>query len=138
MISTFDDLLLAAGAQGVPQRLLMVFAAADLPEDATAEQRAGFVSGHGGALAPLMCVDKRPEQLASFAQLCAEADSLNSGWCLVLAGALSGQNGLDPTDQAVDDVFQRWLEHMRMGRVDQVLAQTLVFTRDGTAVQLQA
>ena len=71
-IQHFDDLLAAARAQAQPQRLLMVFVATELPEDASAEQRARFAEGEGGALVPLMCVDKTPEELDSFATLLAE------------------------------------------------------------------
>ena len=38
-ISTFDDLLAAARAQPQPQRLLMVFAAVELPDDARRTRR---------------------------------------------------------------------------------------------------
>ena len=38
--------------------LLFVFAGAELPDDATPEQRQRFAEGAGGALVPLMCVDK--------------------------------------------------------------------------------
>ena len=41
-ISSFDDLIEAARAQPEPQRLLFVFAAVELPDDATAAQRARF------------------------------------------------------------------------------------------------
>lgn len=138
MISNFDDLLHAARAQAQPQRLLMVFAGAELPDDATPQQRAEFDAGQGGALVPLMCVDKSPDEIESFAQLHKEADGMHSGWRVVLAGALSGTQGQAPSNQAVDDTLQRWLGQIQAGRMDQVLAQTLAFTRDGMAVPLQA
>ena len=87
MISNFDDLLQTARAQPLPQRLLLIFAGAELPADADAEQRARFDAGEGGALVPLMCVDKRPDDVTSFAQLCTEADGMHSGWRVVLAGS---------------------------------------------------
>jgi hypothetical protein len=59
-ISSFDDLLCAARAQPEPQRLLFVFADAVLPDDSSPEQRARFEAGQGGALVPLMFVDKTP------------------------------------------------------------------------------
>ncbi|HQS32831.1 MAG TPA: ribonucleotide reductase subunit alpha, partial [Polaromonas sp.] len=72
-ISSFDDLLQAARAQPEPQRLLFVFAGVELPDDATPEQRQRFAAGQGGALVPLMCVDKRPDELASFGALMQES-----------------------------------------------------------------
>ena len=71
-ITCFDDLLRAAHERR--ERLLLVFAGAELPADATPEQRARFAQGEGGALVPLMCVDKPPEELASF-----DAGSINQG-----------------------------------------------------------
>ena len=46
-----------------------MFADASLPAGASAEQRASFESGQSGELSPLMCVDKDPHALASFAAL---------------------------------------------------------------------
>ena len=79
-ITTFDDLLATARQQREPQRLLFVFAAAELPEGSTPEQAARFESGQGGALAPLMCVDKTPEELLSFAALAGEAQQFGQAW----------------------------------------------------------
>ena len=66
---SFDDFLQLARQQSEPQRLLLVFAQAELPRDANADERAAFGRGEGGALAPLVCVDKLPEEIASFAEL---------------------------------------------------------------------
>ena len=81
-ISHFNDLLAAARGQTERQRLLLVFASASLPAGATAEQKARFEAGESGELAPLMCVDKDPGQLADFAALVDEASTLGSDWAL--------------------------------------------------------
>jgi len=65
-ISSFADLLREARQQPEPQRLLFVFAGAALPDDSTPEQRRRYAAGAGGALVPLMCVDKAPDELRSF------------------------------------------------------------------------
>ena len=44
-ISSFDDLLRSARDQSEPQRLLFVFTAAGMPDDATPAQRARFEAG---------------------------------------------------------------------------------------------
>ena len=62
-IASFDDLLQAAREQAEPQQLLFVFAGAELPAGASAQQRAQFEAGEGGELAPLMCVDKPAAEL---------------------------------------------------------------------------
>ena len=131
-ITTFDDLLLAARQQPEPQRLLLVFAGASLPPAANAAQRAAFDAGEGGELAPLMCVDKDPMALASFAELAAEAESLGPRWALVFAAALAGRAPLPPSDSQVDAALQQMIEAVRAGKV----ARYLVFDRQGGAVQL--
>ena len=72
-ISSFDDLLRAACEQPEPQRLLFVFASAELPGDSTPEPRARIEAGQGGVLTPLMSGDKTPEELRSFAALVEES-----------------------------------------------------------------
>ena len=72
-ISSFDDLLRAARQQPEPQRMLFVFTGAELPDDSTPEQRRDFAAGAGGALVPLMCVDKTPDELTTFAALAEES-----------------------------------------------------------------
>ncbi|MDH5204091.1 MAG: hypothetical protein OEW36_00400 [Hylemonella sp.] len=63
-----------AAQQPTAQRLLLVFCKAELPEDATPQQKADFEAGEGGMLAPLATVDKFPVALGSFAELSAEAE----------------------------------------------------------------
>ena len=92
-ILSFDDLLQAARAQSQPQRLLFVFAGVELPDDSTPVQRARFEAGQGGALVPLMCVDKRPEELSSFAALVQESSQFGHAWGLVFAAAPRRQGG---------------------------------------------
>ena len=46
---------------------------AELPEDCTPEQRERFAAGDGGALVPLMCVDKTSDELTTFAALVEES-----------------------------------------------------------------
>lgn len=117
-ISNFDDLLQAARAQPLPQRLLFVFAGAELPEDSTEEQRAGFEAGQGGALVPLMCVDKTPAQLQDFAALLAESAGMGQDWRIVFAAALSGSGNQSPTSEDAQAPLQRMVEAIRQGTHD--------------------
>jgi hypothetical protein len=134
-ISNFDDLLQAARQQPQPQRLLLVFAGATLPDHATPEQRAQFEAGESGELSPLMCVGKDPAVLASFDALLAEAAEATSGgpaWALVFAAALSGRDGLPPSDAQVDAALETLVEAVRTGD----LARLIPFDRQGQAVNL--
>jgi hypothetical protein len=132
-ISTFDDLLLAARQQALPQRLLMVFADAELPDDATAEQCRNFESGAGGALAPLMSVDKDPVELASFAALAEESLAHGGGWDLVFVGSLGGNSGRPPTSMQADMALDHMIEAVKSGRFGNLIA----FDRRGEAVSLR-
>lgn len=131
-ISSFDDLLQAARAQPQPQRLLFVFAGAELPDDATPEQRAHFEAGQGGALVPLMCVDKRPEEIASFAALVDEAGQFGHDWAMVFAAAMSGTLHQAPSSEDAEEPLQRMVEAIKGG----AHGTFIPFNRQGEPVQL--
>ena len=117
-ISSFDDLLLAARQQPAPQRLLFVFAAVELPDDATPAQRARFEGGQGGALVPLMCVDKTPQELASFDALVDEAAQFTApghDWAMVFAAAMSGAPGREPSSADAEAPLQRMVDAIKGG-----------------------
>ncbi|MGZ5276512.1 MAG: ribonucleotide reductase subunit alpha [Caldimonas sp.] len=116
-ISSFDELLQAARSQEQPQRLLFVFAAAELPEDATAAQRARFEAGHGGTLTPLMCVDKTPDELPSFAALVAEAREFGRPWDIVFVAARWGSAGRGPSSADTEAPLQRMVDSIKSGRI---------------------
>lgn len=131
-IATFDDLLNAAREQKLPQRLLFVFAAVELPDDATAEQRGHFERGQGGALVPQMCVDKAPDELATFDDLVAEAALFGKPWGMVFAAAMSGQPGKALTSADADQPLERMVESIKQGQI----AAFIPFDPQGQAVHL--
>lgn len=114
-ISSFDDLLRAAREQPEPQRLLFVFAGAELPDGCTPEQRARFECGEGGALAPLMSVDKTPDALGTFAALVEESRPFGADWAIVFVASLAGRDGCAPTSADVDRSLQRMIESIKTG-----------------------
>jgi hypothetical protein len=116
-IESFDDLLHAAKAQPEPQRLLFVFATAGVDDDATPEQRARFEAGQGGTLTPLMCVDKLPDELASFDVLLAESREFEQAWDMVFVAALPGAGGVSPTSEQAEAATQRMVEAIKSGRI---------------------
>ena len=116
-ISSFDDLLRAAREQPEPQRLLFVFTAAGVPDDATPEQRARFDAGQGGTLTPLMCVDKAPDEWASFDALLAESREFARPWDIVFVAAMSGSKGRAPTNADAEAPLQRMVESIKAGTI---------------------
>jgi len=131
-ITSFDDLLAAARAQPFPQRLLLVFAEAGVGRDATPEQRAAFAAGHGGELTPSTCVDKSPDEIASFEALVAESRQAGPPWAVVFAACLDGAVGAPPDSRAVDASLRRMVESIRAGS----LGGMAVFDTSGRAVTL--
>ncbi|NRF71007.1 ribonucleotide reductase subunit alpha [Aquincola sp. S2] len=118
----FEQLLSAARAQPDPQVLLFVFARAELPPDATAEQRARFEAGVGGELTPLMCVEKSLDELTTFDALVAESRDVGPPWTVVFAAGLGGRDGAPPAPRAVEGALTTMVERVRSGAVDAFLA----------------
>jgi len=131
-ISNFDDLLRAAREQPEPQRLLFVFAHAVLPDDSTPEQRARFEAGEGGALAPLMAVDKTPEEMDTFAALVEESRQFGTDWAVVFVTSLPGRAGRPPTSKEADQPLQRMVESIKAGSIGSFLP----FNRQGEPMLL--
>lgn len=131
-IASFDDLLQAARLQADPQRLLFVFAGVELPDKPTAAQRAAFEAGRGGSLAPIMCVDKSPEELPDFATLVGESEQFGQPWAVVFAAALSGRNGRAPAEADVDKALERMVESIKGGAVGSMIP----FDRQGQVLML--
>jgi hypothetical protein len=116
-ITSFDDLLRSARDQTEPQRLLFVFTAAGMPDDATPDQRTRFDAGHGGRLTPLMCVDKAPDEWASFDALLAESREFAQPWDIVFVAAMSGTKGRAPTSSDAEAPLQRMVESIKAGTI---------------------
>lgn len=118
----FEQLLQAAATQPEPQRLLFVFAEAELPADATPAQREQFAAGRGGALVPLACVDKAPSDLTTFEALVAESREASPPWQAVFIAGLPGQGGRAPSPQEIDAALKAMVEAVRLGRFSGYLA----------------
>ena len=132
-IHDFSGLLHAALEQPEPQRLLLVFAAAELPGDASAEETASFQRGEGGALAPVVCVDKLPGEIDSFAALLDESQRTGVAWDILFVASLPGRAGLAPNADEAVQPLRMMVEAIKDGRIGEFIA----VTRDGALVQLQ-
>ncbi|MFO1246051.1 MAG: ribonucleotide reductase subunit alpha [Ramlibacter sp.] len=131
-ITSFDDLLFAARSQPEPQRLLFVFAGAELPGDATPQQRASFEAGEGGALVPLMTVDKAPDEIASFHTLLEESLTFSQEWRILFVAAMSGHNGNPPSSVDAERLLEGMVESIKQGAVGSFIS----LDRQGQAVAL--
>ena len=131
-IEHFDDLLALARAQSQaePQRLLMVFTAAECEPDASPAQRASHLAGQGGVLRPLMCVDKDPADIANFVALAAEARHAGPAWSLMFAAALAGRSSAAEIERTLEMLVKR----VETGE----LSGLIPFNPAGEAVQLIA
>lgn len=131
-ITCYADLIVAANAQSEPQRMLFVFARAELPDDATAVQKQEYEAGHGGALAPVVCVDKLPAEQPTFAGLVEESAQTGIDWDIVFVTTMSGRAGITPTSDEAAQALKMMVESVRQGGI----ANFLAFDRTGTAVSL--
>lgn len=131
-LTSYADLIQAALAQAEPQRLLFVFAQAELPGDATADQERRFRSGEGGALAPVMCVDRSPHDVASFVSLVEESRGMGTSWDIVFVSTMRAKADPASTAAVAGQRLELMVEAIKHGAVGKFLA----FTRDGSLVQL--
>lgn len=133
-LSNFSDLLTAACQQPEPQRLLLVFAVAELPRDASPDECAAFERGDSGALAPVLCVDKLPTEIANFTALREESSGTGIAWDILFVGALPGRGGYPPNSDEAVQPLQMMVEQIKGGRI----AHFLAVDRHGELVNLQA
>ena len=64
-----------------------------------------------------MCVDKRPDELASFATLVAESIQFGpQPWGIVFAAAMSGTLDRAPTSEDAEEPLQRMVEAIKQGK----------------------
>lgn len=129
----FAGLLQAARELEEPQRLLLVFATAESPADATAEEKQRFERGEGGALAPALCVDKAPEEIRDFAALAEESRQTGIDWDILFVAAMSGRGGHAPNSDEAMQPLRLMVEAIKSGRVGDFLA----VDRNGELVQLE-
>ncbi|RBP27571.1 hypothetical protein DET50_11456 [Marinobacter pelagius] len=121
MISNYQDLIQATREQPEPQRLLFVFCRAELPDDASAEEKAAFERGEGGALTPVICVDKTPDEAPDFNVLAQESQATGQPWDMVFVAAMSGRGGTAPSSDEAQQPLTMMVEGIRMGHISNYL-----------------
>lgn len=131
-ITDFRSLLEAARAESDPQQFLFVFARTELPDEHDSEQAQRFQAGHGGALVPVMYVDKMPGELTTFEALVAESQQMSDNWQVVIVAILGGFNGQPPAPEQTEDAFKNLIGTLKAGGN---MSQLLAFDRDGEPLQ---
>lgn len=131
-LTDFSDFLAAARTQDEPQRLLFLFAVRELPPNHTPGQKKRFEAGQGGALAPVMCVDKAVEEVTDFAALAQESRQTGQPWDLLFVAALAGQAGAAPQAQDIERALRAMVDAVHRGAVERFLA----FDPQGRILQL--
>ena len=122
-ITNYESLLFFAKQQPEPQRLR-----ASLPDDHGEEDESRFHSGQGGALQPIMCVDKTLDELSTFSNLVAEAERIEKDWQIVLAG----RSGVAPSSDDAEEPLKMMLHTVETGGD---LSKYMAFDREGVPVQ---
>ncbi|HJW57562.1 MAG TPA: ribonucleotide reductase subunit alpha, partial [Burkholderiaceae bacterium] len=91
-----------------------------------------FQAGLGGALTPIMCVDKPQTELTDFPALVAESDKTGNQWDVVLIACLSGRRGAMPSAADAEPVLKTMIESVRSGGN---LTRFVAFDRDGDPIR---
>lgn len=131
-ITDYESLLSVANQQPEPQRLLFVFLRASLPDDHGEADASNFHSGQGGALQPIMCVDKTLGELSTFSDLVAESERVEKDWQIVLVAGLAGKNGIAPSSDEAEEPLKMMLHTVENGGD---LSKYMAFDREGAPVQ---
>ena len=132
-ISNYSDLLAAARSQAQPQRLLFAFARAELPDDAGGPERARYAERCGGALKPVMCVDKTLAELGSFEDLVSESRHTGADWDIVFVTTMSGRGGKPPTTAQAEAPLNMMVTYIHTGQVERFLA----FDKEGELLAIK-
>ena len=92
-----------------------------MPDEASPEERAAFERGEGGALTPVICVDKTPEEAPDFGALQEESRATGQSWDVVFVAAMSGRGGTPPSTDEAQQPLTMMVESIRLGHISHYL-----------------
>jgi len=131
-IDSYASFIAMANAQPEPQRLLWVFARAELPTGHTETQKQHFMAGQGGALEPVLCVDKLPAEVAQFDTLVQESSRTGVAWDIAFVASMSGRAGIAPNSDEAIQPMRLMLNKIQSG----IIAEFLTFDKHGELISL--
>lgn len=131
-IDSYSSFIAMANAQPEPQRLLWIFARAELPNGYTETQKQHYEAGRGGALEPVLCVDKLPAEVADFASLVAESAHTGVDWDIAFVASMAGRAGIAPNSDEAIQPMRLMLNKIQSG----MIAEFLTFDKQGELVNL--
>jgi len=128
-MKTFKELLELTNEQEQPQRLMFLFANAESrnPKKSKKHQQ--------GTISPVMCVDKLPEELTTFADLKKEADSIEKNWNFVFIASLSGENGMTPTQDDAEPFLNKMVNDVQTGNN---VGRYVIYDREENPIELES
>ncbi len=127
MISTLADLIQAAQEQKEKQRLLFLFAKTESKKKKKKKHQTGTIT-------PVMCVDKLPEDIASFKALVAEADEISKEWDIMLIAGLCGSLDTPPSTDDAEPHLNKMANDLMSG---QELSSYVIFDRKENPIVMQ-
>lgn len=131
-ISNYKDLLNAANNQDQPQRMLLVFANAELPDEIAKSQKEQFEGRKGGNLTPVACADKLASELGEFADLVKEFVPAEMSWDIVFVAGMSGKSGIAPSSKDAEQYLKGMALSVKEGNIGGFIA----FNPKGVLIQL--
>ncbi len=129
MIKLFKDLLTMTEAQEQPQRLMFLFANAESTNAKKSKKH------QRGTITPVMCVDKKPEDLSNFSTLVKEADDIEKNWNFVFIASLSGENGIAPTEDQAEPFLNKMANDIETGNG---IGRYVIFDREENPIELES
>jgi hypothetical protein len=124
MSQAFETLLAQSQKQNSNDVLLLLFANAQ-------SESSGSGKKHSGTIRPVMCVDKSPKHIESFATLVKEADGINKEWNFLLVASLGTANGDTPSSDVVEKHLNKMVYDIENGAS---LEKYAIFDRDQSPV----
>ena len=131
-INSYQEFIQMAKQQPEPQRLLLVLAKAQMPDQPTEAQKAQFEQQAGGNLEPVLCVDKLPEEIEDFQTLVEESKRTDIDWDIAFISAMDGRGGHPVSSDEATQPLEMMVQQIQAG----MIKHFLTVNKQGELVQV--